>query len=44
MLRSVMGDKAFIQLMKTFPDQHAWGSATTEEFRKLAEQACGEPG
>jgi hypothetical protein len=42
MLRSVMGDKPFFQLMKTFPDQHAWGSVTTEEFRKLAEQACGD--
>jgi hypothetical protein len=42
MLRSVMGDKPFFQLLKTFPDQHAWGSVTTEEFRKLAEQACGD--
>src|SRR5258708_18544239 len=42
MLRSVMGDKPFFQLMKTFPDQHAWGSVTNEEFRKLAEQACGD--
>ena len=42
MLRSVMGDKPFFQLMKAFPDQHAWGSVTTEEFRKLAEQTCGD--
>lgn len=42
MLRSVIGDKAFFQLMKTFPDQHAWGSVTTEEFRKLAEQISGQ--
>jgi len=42
MLRSVMGDKGFLQLMKTFPDQHAWGSVTTEDFRKLAEQISGQ--
>jgi len=42
MLRSVIGDKAFFQTLKAFPDQHAWGSYNTEEFRKLAEQASGE--
>ena len=42
MLRSVLGDKAFLQLMKTFPDQHPWGSVTTEDFRKLAEQLSGQ--
>jgi hypothetical protein len=42
MLRSVIGDKNFFQLLKTFPDQHAWGSVSTEEFRKLAEQISGE--
>ncbi len=42
MLRSVIGDKAFFQTLKAFPDQHAWGSYTTEDFRKLAEQASGE--
>lgn len=42
MLRGVIGDKNFFQLMKTFPEQHAWGSVTTEDFRKLAEQISGE--
>jgi hypothetical protein len=42
MLRSVMGDKGFFQLLKTFPDQHPWGSVTTEDFRKLAEQISGQ--
>jgi tetratricopeptide (TPR) repeat protein len=42
MLRGVMGDKEFFQLLKAFPDQHAWGSVTTEDFRKLAEQISGQ--
>ena len=42
MLRNVIGDKAFFQTLKAFPDQHAWQSVSTEEFRKLAEQASGE--
>lgn len=42
MLRSVIGDKPFFQTLKAFPDQHAWGSVTTEDFRKLAEQASGQ--
>ncbi|HLJ48681.1 MAG TPA: M1 family aminopeptidase [Bryobacteraceae bacterium] len=42
MLRGVVGDKNFFQLMKSFPEQHAWGSVTTEDFRKLAEQISGE--
>lgn len=42
MLRSVIGDKAFFQTLKAFPDQYAWQSVTTEQFRKVAEQASNE--
>lgn len=42
MLRSLMTDKLFYQLMKTFPDQHAWGSVSTADFRKTAEQISGQ--
>ena len=42
MLRSVMGNDAFLKLMKTFPEQHSWQSVTTEDFRKLAEQISGQ--
>jgi aminopeptidase N len=42
MLRSVIGDKAFFQTLKTFADQHPWASVSTEEFRKTAEQISGE--
>ncbi len=42
MLRSLMTDKPFFQLMKTFPDQHAWGSVSTADFRKTAEQISGQ--
>lgn len=42
MLRSVMGNDAFLKLLKTFPERHAWKSVTTEDFRKLAEQITGQ--
>lgn len=42
MLRSVMGNDAFLKLMKTFPEHHSWQSVTTEDFRKLAEQISGQ--
>ena len=42
MLRSAMGDKNFFQLLKTFPDQHAWRSVNTDDFRKSAEEIAGE--
>ena len=42
MLRSVIGNDAFMKLMKAFPEQHPWQSVTTEDFRKLAEQISGQ--
>ncbi len=42
MLRGTMGDDKFFQTLKTFPGQFAWKSATTEDFRKVAETAMGE--
>ena len=38
MLRWVIGDDAFFNALKKFADQFAFRSATTEDFRKLAEQ------
>ncbi len=42
MLRAVMTDKPFFQLLKAFPDQHAWASVSTADFRKTAEQISGQ--
>ena len=42
MLRSVLTDKPFFQLLKTFPDQHAWASVSTADFRKTAEQISSQ--
>ena len=42
MLRSTMGDEKFFATLKTFLQQYAWKSATTEDFRKVAEAAVGE--
>ena len=38
MLRWVIGDDAFFGALKTFADQFAFRSATTDDFRKIAEQ------
>jgi hypothetical protein len=42
MLRSTMGDQKFFAATKAFLQQHAWQSATTEDFRKACETAMGE--
>jgi len=42
MLRSTMGDDKFFQAVKTFLQQSAWKSATTEDFRKACEAVMGE--
>jgi len=42
MLRSTMGDDKFFQALKSFLQQNAWKSATTEDFRKACEAAMGE--
>ena len=38
MLRGVMGDDKFFQLLKALPEKFAWKSISTDDFRKLAEQ------
>lgn len=42
MLRSTMGDEKFFQSLKNFLQQYAWKSATTEDFRKVAEAVMGQ--
>lgn len=42
MLRSIMGDEKFGQLVKMVPDKYSWKSITTEDFRKVAEQVSGQ--
>jgi hypothetical protein len=40
MLRQVIGDQAFFQTLKDYPARSAWKSASTEDFRKVAEDAA----
>ena len=42
MLRGVMGDDNFFKLLKAFPEQYAWKSASTDDFRKVAEDIYGQ--
>ncbi len=42
MLRYVMGDAKFSQLVKEFPSKYAWTSVRTEDFQKVAEAAYGQ--
>jgi len=42
MLRYIMGNDKFDQLMKRFPEKHAWQSVSTADFRKLAEEITGQ--
>ncbi|MCC6862971.1 MAG: peptidase M1 [Bryobacterales bacterium] len=37
MLRFVVGDEKFMQLLKEFAKEYAWKSAATDDFRKVAE-------
>lgn len=42
MLRTVIGKDNFNKLMATFPQQYAWKSVSTADFRKMAEQISGQ--
>ena len=42
MLRSIMGDEKFGQLVKMVPEKYSWKSITTDDFRKVAEQISGQ--
>jgi len=39
MLRYVIGDQAFMQTLKDYATRYAWKSATTEDFKKVAQDA-----
>ncbi len=41
MLRLVMGEDGFAKLLTAFPDQYAWKSFYTADFRKVAEEISG---
>jgi len=38
MLRFVIGDQNFFQVLKEYPKRYAWKPATTDDFRKVAEE------
>jgi aminopeptidase N len=42
MLRYVIGDDKFFQALKAYAQQHAWKSASTEDFRKVVETVSGQ--
>jgi len=42
MLRYVMGDDNFFKTLKTYAQQYAWKSATTDDFKKVAETVGGQ--
>ena len=42
MLRHVLGDKPFFETLKSFAQQNTWKSASTDDFRKVAEQVSGQ--
>ncbi|MCU1335004.1 MAG: peptidase rane alanine aminopeptidase [Bryobacterales bacterium] len=42
MLRSILGDDKFFQLLKTVPQRYAGKSISTADFQKLAEELSGQ--
>jgi tetratricopeptide (TPR) repeat protein len=42
MLRNVLGDDAFMKVLKEYPSRFAWKSANTDDFHKIAEEAYGQ--
>jgi Peptidase family M1 domain len=42
MLRHIVGDEKFFQILKEFPQQFAWKPVTTEDFRKVASNVSGQ--
>ena len=42
MLRWVVGDEAFITTLRELANRYAFGTATTEDFEKLASEASGQ--
>jgi len=41
MLRHTVGDETFFKILKQFPQDKAWKSVNTDDFRKAAEAASG---
>ncbi len=41
MLRLVIGDDAFLKLLKQFPAKYAWQATNTGDFRRMAEEITG---
>jgi hypothetical protein len=42
MLRYVIGDDKFFKTLKTYAQEYAWKSTTTDDFKKAAETAAGQ--
>ena len=42
MLRYVIGDDKFFQTLKNYAQQYSWKSASTDDFRKVAETVSGQ--
>lgn len=42
MLRHVIGDDKFFETLKTYAQQDAWKSVTTDDFRKIAENVSSQ--
>jgi Tfp pilus assembly protein PilF len=42
MLRYVIGDQKFFQVLKNYVQQDAWKSVSTEDFRKIVENVTGQ--
>jgi aminopeptidase N len=41
MLRGVMGDEAFLKMLKVLPERYAWKQVSTDNVQKAAEEAMG---
>jgi hypothetical protein len=42
MLRHIVGDEKFGQIVKAIPERYAWKSVSTDDFRKVTEQISGQ--
>ena len=42
MLRNVIGDDAFMKVLKEYPSRFAWKSANSDDFKQICEQAYGQ--
>jgi aminopeptidase N len=42
MLRYVVGDAKFFEILKNYSQQYAWKSASTDDFRKVADDVTGQ--